>query len=143
RNFMAEIEADLESFDLPPDLSSIRIATGSLGARVFERYVFPSLSARGVRALPDVVVVPNQYFGSGVTCSGLLVGKDIVDAVSQLGTTPKTTFIPPNCLNYDGVTIDEMSTEHMASAIGGPVVAPAESFVEALCDHAASGSANR
>ena len=38
RNFLAEIEADLESFDLPPDLSSIRIATGSLGARVFEYY---------------------------------------------------------------------------------------------------------
>ncbi len=140
RNFLAEIEADLDSFDLPPDLSNIRIATGSLGGRVFERHVFPSLAARGVRVLPDVIVVPNEYFGSGVTCSGLLVGKDIAAAVSTAGT-PKTTFIPPNCLNYDGVTIDEMSTDDIAAATGTPVVSPDDSFVEALCDHAVSGSA--
>ena len=141
RNFLAEIEADLESIELPPDLSAIRIATGSLGARVFERYVIPLLVSRGVRAMPDLVVVPNEYFGSGVTCSGLLVGKDIVDAVSRLSGPPKTTFIPPNCLNYDGVTIDEMSEADIAAALGAPVVAPVDSFVEALCDHTASGSA--
>jgi hypothetical protein len=52
----------------------------------------------------------------------------------------KTTFIPPNCLNYDGVTIDEMSVDDLAKQLGAPVVAP-ESFVDALCDHAASGTA--
>ncbi len=140
RNFLAEIEADLDAFELPSDASMIRIATGSLGGRVFERYVFPLLTSRGMRVLPEVTVVPNVYFGSGVTCSGLLVGRDIADAVTKAGGA-KTTFIPPNCLNYAGVTIDEMSVDDIAKVTGAPVVAPSESFVEALCDHAASGSA--
>jgi len=141
RNFLAEIEADLESFELPPDLSTIRIATGSLGARVFQRYVIPLLAQHGMKHAPEITVVQNEYFGDGVTCSGLLVGKDIATAVLAAGGGPKTTFIPPNCLNYDGVTIDEMTEADMAAAIGAPVVAPVDSFVEALCDHSASGSA--
>jgi putative radical SAM enzyme (TIGR03279 family) len=139
RNFLAEIEADLDSFELPADASSIRIATGSLGARVFERYLFPLLAARGIRAMPELTVVGNEYFGSGVTCSGLLVGRDIVSAVSNTGVA-KTTFIPPNCLNYSGVTIDEMSVDDLAKETGAAVVAT-DSFVEALCEHAASGTA--
>lgn len=139
RNFLREIEADLESFQLPVDAGSIRIVTGSLGGRVFERYVFPLLAARGMRALPELVVVGNEYFGAGVTCSGLLVGRDMAAAITAAGGG-KTTFIPPNCLNYDGVTIDEMSVDDIAKAAGAPVVAPTDSFIEALCDHAASGS---
>jgi NifB/MoaA-like Fe-S oxidoreductase len=133
RNFLAEIEADLDAFELPQDAGMIRIATGSLGARVFDRYVFPLLVARGM--------VDNEYFGAGVTCSGLLVGKDIAAAAARTGSR-KTTFIPPNCLNYAGVTIDEMSVDDIAREAGMPVVAPSESFVEALCEHAASGWAS-
>lgn len=139
RNFLREIEADLESFELPVDAGAIRIVTGSLGGRVFERYVFPLFSSRGMRTLPELVVVENAYFGTGVTCSGLLVGRDIAAAITAAGGG-KTTFMPPNCLNYDGVTIDEMSVDDIAKAVGAPVVAPSDSFIEALCDHAASGS---
>jgi hypothetical protein len=136
----AEIEADLDAYDLPADLSGIRVATGSLGARVFERYVWPMLRARGVRELPGLVTVRNDFFGASVTCSGLLVGADIVAALREAGT-PRTTFIPPNCLNYDDVTIDAMTVDDLTRETGAPVVAPAESFIGALCDHAASGAA--
>ncbi len=140
RHFLEDMESDLESVTLPADAGHIRLATGSLGARVFERHVFPLLRARGMRVTPRVVTVANDYFGAGVTCSGLLVGADIVSAVRADGP-PSTTFIPPNCLNYDGVTIDEMTAGNIGDALGAPVVVPDESFVEALCDHAASGSA--
>ncbi|MCI0450879.1 MAG: DUF512 domain-containing protein [Candidatus Latescibacteria bacterium] len=142
RNFLREIEADLDAFELPADASTIRIATGSLAARVFARCVFPLLVARGMRTPPEILVVENEYFGSGVTCSGLLVGRDIARALARAGS-PKTTFIPPNCLNYDGVTIDEMSADDLARETGAPVVSPDESFVEALCDHAAWGSTRK
>ncbi|HEX5132671.1 MAG TPA: DUF512 domain-containing protein [Candidatus Krumholzibacteria bacterium] len=140
RQFLGDIESDLDGCEVPRDTGTVRIATGSLGARVFERYVFPRLRAAGVQALPELVTVANEFFGDGVTCSGLLVGADIVRAVRAAGP-PLTTFIPPNCLNYDDVTIDEMSLADMEREIGAPVVAPGESFVQALCDHAASGSA--
>jgi hypothetical protein len=76
-----------------------------------------------------------------VTCSGLLVGADIIASVREAGGEPRTTFIPPNCLNYDAVTIDAMRVEDLERELGAPVVAPGDSFVAALCDHAASGAA--
>jgi len=141
RHLLAEIEADLDAYDLPSDLSGIRIATGSLGARVFERYVFPLLRAHGVREVPDIVSVRNDFFGASVTCSGLLVGADIIASVRAAGGD-RVTFIPPNCLNYDQVTIDAMSVDDLSREVGAPVVAPGDSFIEALCDHAASGASS-
>jgi NifB/MoaA-like Fe-S oxidoreductase len=141
RHFLEEIDADLGGAELPADLSGIRIATGSLAVRVFERYVFPRLRAAGVKALPRLTPVRNDFFGASVTCSGLLVGADIVRAIRETGEEALTTFIPPNCLNYDEVTIDAMSLDDLTREIGATVVAPSESFIDALCEHAASGAA--
>jgi putative radical SAM enzyme (TIGR03279 family) len=138
RTFCTDIEEDLETCDLPGDLSGVRIATGSLAARVFERQVFPRLRAAGATAMPELVRVTNEFFGASVTCSGLLVGADIVRAVHAAGGPPRPTLIPPNCLNYAGVTIDEMSPDDMARELGAPVEAP-ESFVAALCEHGGAG----
>jgi len=134
RTLLDEISADLDDMELPADLSGLRIATGSLAVRVFERDVFPLLRARGVVSLPELVSVKNEFFGASVTCSGLLVGADIVAALK--GRESRTTFIPPNCLNYEGVTIDEMSPDDIGREIGATVIAPGDSFVEALCDAA-------
>jgi hypothetical protein len=71
----------------------------------------------------------------------LLVGADIVRAVKAAGGDARTTFIPPNCLNYDNVTIDAMSLDDLSREICATVVAPSESFIDALCEHAASGAA--
>jgi len=142
RHFLAEIEGDLGDRGLPADLGGLRIATGSLGGRVFERHVWPFLLAHGVRVLPELIRVRNDFFGASVTCSGLLVGADIVRAVRDAGGPARTTFIPPNCLNYDDVTIDAMSMEDLAREIGAPVVAPADSFIDALCEHASAEAAD-
>jgi putative radical SAM enzyme (TIGR03279 family) len=135
RYFLREIEDDLGDLEVPADLGRIRIATGELAARVFERRVFPLLRERGVLRLPQLVRVTNRFFGASVTCSGLVVGADIIAALRSAPGAPRTTFIPPNCLNYDGVTIDEMTPADLAAAVGAPVVAPAESFMAALCEH--------
>jgi len=134
RSFLDEIEGDLGLFGVPGDCGGVRIVTGSLGARVFERYIFPLLRARGVPRAPSVVSADNRFFGATVTCSGLLVGRDMVDAIPS-GNGAGVTFIPPNCLNHDGVTIDEMTLEDLSVAMGTPVVAPEASLVEALCEH--------
>ena len=135
RSFLGELEEDIEQFGLPPDLGSVRIVTGSLAARVFERNVFLLLGRHGVEKLPTLVVADNHFFGATVTCSGLLVGKDIVDAVRASGngqSGAELTFIPPNCLNHDAVTIDEKTVDDLSAEIGGEVVAPEGSFIEAI-----------
>ncbi len=132
RWFLAEIDADLEGRRLPRDLSGVRIATGRLGAAVFQRYVLPRLARAGVEKPPAVVAVPNRFFGATVTCSGLLVGEDIVAACRAAGDGARVTLIPPNCLNHVGVTIDERTPDDLSRALGAPVVDPGDAFVDAL-----------
>ncbi|MGD8415149.1 MAG: DUF512 domain-containing protein [Candidatus Latescibacterota bacterium] len=139
RNLTEEIDADVDDYGVARALGNIRIVTGRLGERVFSEYILPLLASRGVRSLPEVVCAENRFFGSSVTCSGLLVGQDMVAAAKSRadgGSGRKVTFIPPNCLNHDGVTIDEMTVEDMAQALGTPVVAPEDSFVQALQEYA-------
>jgi len=77
--------------------------------------------------------VRNVFFGETVTCSGLLVGEDMVTTVRETaGSGRRVTFLPPNCFNHDGVTIDEMSVEAISEALGVRAVVPGDSLVESL-----------
>lgn len=139
RDFLEEIEADVDALGIARALGNIRIVTGRLGESVFAQYVFPLLRAKGVRSLPELVAVENSFFGPEVTCSGLLVGADMMAALKRETADDgeeKLAMIPPNCLNHDGVTIDEMSVDDMAATLGAPVIAPEESFVQALQEYA-------
>lgn len=139
REFLEELEADIEDLGIARALGNIRIVTGKLGRKVFSDYIFQLFTDKGVRSLPEIITVENSFFGADVTCSGLLVGQDIVDAVRREtadGGSAKVVFIPPNCLNHDGVTVDEMTPADMSEALGTPVVAPDESFIQALQEHA-------
>ena len=101
----------------------------------------------GVRAVSGPGSGPDIAFprAAGYGCAKFhpaAVGMGPAVAATAAAGGTGATFIPPNCLNYDGVTIDEMSVDDMSTATGAPVVAP-ESFVEALCEHAASGSGRK
>jgi putative radical SAM enzyme (TIGR03279 family) len=137
RDTLQEMEDDLDTADVPSDLSHVRIVTGSLGLRVFQRHVYPLLAARGVEAPPKLVAVENGFFGASVTCSGLLVGADIVAAVQESGKGGPggVTLIPPNCLNHDGVTIDEMTPADIGAVLGCTVVAPESTLIDAIREH--------
>jgi NifB/MoaA-like Fe-S oxidoreductase len=139
RDFVEEIESDIDAFGIARALGNVRILTGRLGERVFTDYVFPLLQAKGVRSLPEVVTAKNEFFGADVTCSGLLVGADMIAAVERHTADAgqaKVVLIPPNCLNHEGVTIDDMTPEDMGEALGATVVAPEESFVQTLQEYA-------
>jgi putative radical SAM enzyme (TIGR03279 family) len=139
RYFAEEVEADIGTLGMLDDMSHIRIVTGVLGERVFSEYVYPLLENGGLDSLPELVTVDNVFFGSSVTCSGLLVGKDIVEAFASRETgdgSATVTFIPPNCLNHEDVTIDDMTVGDLSRALGTPVVAPVDPLVRSLLAHA-------
>ncbi len=141
RQLLYDVETDIEAMGVPRDLGWARIVTGELGAKVFERYVLPLLTQKGVEVLPRITTVTNQFFGATVTCSGLLVGKDMVDAirmdrVTQPPQREMVSFLPPNAFNHDDVTIDELSLERMTDDLGELVVNPGESLIESLHEHA-------
>lgn len=63
------------------------------------------------------VTVRNRFYGDTVTVSGLLTGGDILDALK--GTVRgETVVLPPNCLNDDGVFLDDVSPQYLAEKLG-------------------------
>jgi putative radical SAM enzyme (TIGR03279 family) len=136
RQLVTELDEDLEDPKRLDSLDRITIVTGELGEIVFRDYVFPLLKTRGIKTLPELVVVPNNFFGTSVTVSGLLVAKDIINAVKEnanrAGIKEKVTLIPENCLNYEGVTIDGMDVDAMGDVLGGKVAVAGGSLVQSL-----------
>jgi putative radical SAM enzyme (TIGR03279 family) len=95
------------------------IVTGVLAQGVVrEALVAPLNRIENVHA--ELVVVPNVFFGPGITVSGLLTGQDIVRAFT--GRDPgDAVYLPPNVLNDDGLFLDDMTLETVSAAVGAPV----------------------
>jgi hypothetical protein len=53
--------------------------------------------------------------------TGLLSGSDLVRAAKKYAHVFELFFIPPNCLNIDNVTLDDMTVAGMSEQIGKPV----------------------
>jgi hypothetical protein len=108
--------------------------TGMLAAAYIED-IAAGIRRRGVKV--DVVAVPNGLFGPSVTVSGLLAGKDVHGALSEIGGAD-LIVLPPNITNADGLTLDGLSTDEMAAAIGIPIMVADYDFKQTLkrIDHA-------
>ena len=64
----------------------------------------------------EVIPVDNRFFGDSVSVSGLLTGGDILQAIS--GHTGDLVLLPPDCLNYDDLFLDDMSLEEFSKRAG-------------------------
>ncbi len=65
----------------------------------------------------DLLIVDNDFFGRGITVSGLLTGQDIARRV-QDGVMRDMVFLPPNCINGDGLTLDDMTVSQLEKRVG-------------------------
>ena len=93
------------------------LVTGTLAAR----FLAPVVDELRDLALPNATLVPieNGFFGHGITVSGLLTGRDII---ASLKDSPyDLAILPPNCINGDGLTIDDMPVADLQAATGIPV----------------------
>ncbi|MFA6110189.1 MAG: DUF512 domain-containing protein, partial [Candidatus Latescibacterota bacterium] len=89
------------------------LITGRLAAG-FLRPIGAELGAiRGLSV--DVLEVANDFFGHGITVSGLLTGQDILRRL-QDGPGWDLVLLPPNCVNGDGVTLDDFTVPGLAEA---------------------------
>lgn len=74
----------------------------------------PGISARAK-------VVENRFYGTTVTVSGLLTGRDIARALD--GIPPdETVILPPNCLNDDGLFLDDVRPDDLQRVLGAEVI---------------------
>ena len=118
--FIGEMERQIKV--LPTRLESprkITFVTATLAeATVRDHLVEPLNLIENLEA--ELVVVSNDFFGPGVTVSGLLVGRDIVRSLE--GRDPDdAVYLPPNVLNDDGLFLDDMTLEKVSEAVGTEV----------------------
>ena len=131
RAFLNRFHEEAGSFpeSLKQELRMV-IVTGTLAAPVLEQTVLPVLrKIRGLNA--ELLPVENRFYGSGVTVSGLLTGQDILSGLQKI-QGDYHAVLPENCLNFDGIFLDDMTPEKLGDAIGRPVTFISE-FGELWC----------
>ena len=94
----------------------LALVTGRLASR-FLASMADECMADGLRV--DVVAVENDFFGPGITVSGLLTGRDVIRAVR--GGPWDLVVLPPNAVNGDGLTLDDLTVAQIESATSIPV----------------------
>lgn len=68
-----------------------------------------------------VIKVINHHFGESITVSGLLTGKDIINAVGMQNAD--IVFIPSNSMNYnEEIFLDDMNIKDIEKAVGSCVI---------------------
>jgi putative radical SAM enzyme (TIGR03279 family) len=78
----------------------------------------------------DVLCVRNIFFGDTVTVSGLLVGKDIRNAIQSCEEDADLFIVPGNCVNSDGHFLDDMSLADLNRQTGKRIVTSSQSLDE-------------
>ena len=117
---LARLFLDELAATTPPAIApggTITLATGTLAAPLMEQLAL-RLRATGLNV--EVAVVPNRFYGGGVSVAGLLTGRDLQAALAdrKLGAA---VFLPAATLNADGVFLDDLTPAALEHALGVPL----------------------
>jgi len=90
------------------------LVTGKLG-QIFMKPIVAELNEiEGLQV--DLIALQNDFFGSNITVSGLLSGKDISKYLKN-GPWDRVC-LPPNCINGEGITLDDMTVDQLQEEAG-------------------------
>ena len=106
------------------------VITGTLASGFLTHRVLPALPTIENVHITTVPVV-NSFFGESATVSGLLTGEDIIQTLQdvELGDA---VLLPPNCLNENGLLLDDMTVDELEERLRRRVVVGAHDFVGSL-----------
>lgn len=104
--------------DLPREIDPVQVylITGESAAVVMQTVAEDFSQVEGLSV--EVIAVPNQYFGGGVTVTGLLTGTDIINCLQDNYRGKKVVI--PEVLLQEGSTmlLDNITLEEIASRTG-------------------------
>ncbi|MBI3873392.1 MAG: DUF512 domain-containing protein [candidate division Zixibacteria bacterium] len=78
------------------------------------------------------LVVDNDFWGRSVTVSGLLTAGDIGDSFMRAGLDVDAAVLPPECLNTDGLFLDDETVPGLRDTIELPVLESEYDFVQTI-----------
>jgi len=136
---VADFRAELDSLRKNPALTRFqfrRDQTGEAGrflavtGEMASAEISRALNELGLSQMVELCVVPNAFFGEGVTCAGLLTGQDILIQVSRalrerkrLGAKVKEkAVLVPKVSAPAGRFLDGFTLKSLSGALGLPVV---------------------
>jgi putative radical SAM enzyme (TIGR03279 family) len=126
RLFLEEFQAGLAELAVG-DGRRLVLLTGRMMAPLLAAHVAPPLGERGWRVA--VVDVENRLFGSGVSCAGLLGGRDLIQAARE--HPADVILYPAESLNIEGRFLDDVTREELMEAVEPPAF-PSRTIVEEL-----------
>jgi len=128
RFFLDEFHQEAEAFPAAIDFPhKMLLVTGTAFAPFIEREVIPILrKIDGIKV--ELAAAPNSFFGETVTVAGLLAGRDILSALN--GKRADLIVLPPDCLNRDGLFLDDLSLDEFQNIIGIRTIVFDSSFLE-------------
>ena len=118
---------------------NITLLTGASALRLIRDVVkdklnrIPGLNIR-------VVGAKNDFFGSTVTVTGLLTGVDMINALRRHKKMGDLILLPPNCINQDGLFLDDITPPEMENELGRKVIIGSYDLVDTLTRIFAKGS---
>jgi NifB/MoaA-like Fe-S oxidoreductase len=87
-----------------------------------------SISGLSVRP----VAVKNEFLGHHVTVTGLLSGSDILKELRREKSIGDIVLLPPNCVNEDGLFLDDLSCKNLENGIRREVILGSYDFVKSM-----------
>lgn len=108
RHFLDEVER-LKPEELKKIRGKYLLLTGIMAAPSL-RWFGRRLENSSAKIKVDVRMLKNTLFGNSVTASGLIGSQDFEHAAAKFGRGYDRIFLPPNCVNGDGLFLDEMNS---------------------------------
>ena len=110
------------------DGDRIGVVTGSAMAPLMEPLLAQLTEQSGARF--ELIVAENSLFGPTITTAGLLVGRDILTALSDRSDLDYA-LIPAETINEDSVFLDDFTLEAVREALPMPIF-PSYDFIDVL-----------
>ena len=64
---------------------------------------------------------------------GLLAGQDICESIKKQGCTYDGLLLPPNCVNGEGVTLDDMTVPQMSEQVAMSILVGEYDIANSIC----------
>jgi putative radical SAM enzyme (TIGR03279 family) len=123
RDFIDTVEREASNWIPPTKPLRVGILTGRLGETLFLKYLKPILD--GLEGLNITVhALDNQLFGQRITVSGLLPGRELLEAAKQMPADLDLLLLPPNTVNAADLFLDDLSLEEFRASLPMPLAMP-------------------
>ncbi len=131
RLFIDETRKDIDSLKRRGMVKfRMTVVTGELGRRMIGGYLGPVLRRDLPKAHIEILLVRNRLMGREVGVSGLLSGRDIIEAAKRKSIKGCCLVLPPNCVNHDNLLLDDIRPEEIGRELGLEVIVPERTFLE-------------